>query len=151
MFIVRCFCFCLSFTVAAEVRVHLHLPTSGDIDVVERRIESRLAALRTVNDDEMRAAASKLDSFLSLLGIKRGRFWARKTKSITTLFICESVEQLHLLYEHYKSGWMKRVLEKVFTCLADEPVEICRLEWATDQYDSCLHQFGTFYFTRMLR
>jgi hypothetical protein len=138
-----CVNFCLSSAVGVEVQVILKLPSSGNIDLVE--IESRLQAI-----DDNQLLSSRLNRILSLLGMKRAQFFARKTKSVSTLFICDSSEELHCLHEHYKSGWIKIVLEEVFTFLADEPVEICLLEWATDDFDSCLHQFGKFYLTRML-
>ena len=136
----------LSLAVAAEVHATLSQPSSGDIDVVETKIESCLRALRTLdNDDELQAVASKLDRILRFLGIKRRRFFARRTNSISSLFICNSAEELKLLREHFLSGEMKKVLEEMFTVLADEPVNISELKWSTDQYESCLHQFGMFY------
>ena len=138
-------CF-LSFTV--DVHTNLSLPSSGNIGMVETRIVSRHQAIRTVGDNESQgdSVVTALISYLSLLGIVRSLFSVRQSNSISSLFICESVEELRSLREHYESGLMKEVLQDIFSLLAGEPVEISRLEWTTEQYDHCLHQFGRFYF-----
>ena len=139
------------FTVAADVHADLSLPSSSNVDLVETKIVSYLRSSRTATDDQSQDGSSMttLIRLLRRLGMNRRRFFARKVNSISSLFICESVEELQMLREHYKSGLMKEVLQAIFTALADEPVSISRLEWTTDQYDSCLQQLGMFHQVRV--
>ena len=136
----------MSYAVVADVLANLSLPSFGNVDTVETKIVYRLRAMGVV-DDELQddSVVSIWTRLLNRLCIKHRSLFVLKINSISSLFICESVEELRLLREHYKSGLIKEVLQELFTVLADEPVEISRLEWTEDQYVSCVHQFGMFY------
>ena len=136
------------FVSVAELLADLSLPSSGNIDAAEDRIVSCLRAKEMGTIDDELQDDSVMTTWMRIskrLGLNRLRILALKRNSISSLFICESVEELRLLREHYDSWLIKKVLQELFTVLVDEPVEISRLEWTEDQYDSCVHHFGMLY------
>jgi len=134
----------------AHVRADLNLPSSGDVDLVETDIVSRLQSSRTINEDQSQdehnnSAMAKPIRYLRQLGVRFWQFFARKGNSITSMFICDSIKELQMLRDHFGSGLMVKVLHNVFTALADEEVGISLLEWTTEDYDSCVQQLGMFH------
>jgi hypothetical protein len=135
------------FKVVAHVVAHVNV--SGDVRSVETKIISHLSSSRTINEDQsqdeqVNPAMANLRRSLRQLGVRIQRFFARKGNSITTMFICESIEELQMLREHFDSGLMEEVLQNVFTTLADEQVCISQLKWTTEDYDNCMQLFGMF-------
>ena len=91
--------------------------------------------------EELAQKTQDLNKHLEKLGIKGVRFTVVQTNSIQSYFICESEEQLDELHEHYESGLMKDVLERIFSLLAGEQVNIS-LRWTTDEYQKSQQQFS---------
>ena len=94
--------------------------------------------------EELAQKIQELDKELEKLGIEEYQLTLTKTKSIQSYFVCESEEQLHQLHEHYESGLMKDVLERICSLLNGEQVDIGQVQWATEDYQKCQQQFSAF-------
>lgn len=87
--------------------------------------------MTTASDEQGEERLAELNGMIGELGVD---LTLTKGNSISCFFICSSKEQLQQLHDRYDSGHMKRVLEKIFTLLAnkDEAVVIRKLQWSSD-------------------
>ena len=99
-------------------------------EVISRKSEEILSLERQVNQELMR------------LGITTHQFTFVLKHSIISHFMSKSDEQLHQLREHYETGLMKAVLERIFSLLAGRQVDIGQLRWTTEEYQKCQQQFS---------
>jgi hypothetical protein len=123
---------------------------SGDTDLtdlteVERKIIKACRSLRDPNlpEEEKKKLRAELDQDLNQIG-QSSRGVALSEGSIKCFFVCQSVEQLKALREHYNSGLMKDVLERVFSLLAGESIALRDLKWTFSEYEDHLSQLGEF-------
>ena len=105
--------------------------TAADKDEDIAGKEEAIASLKTQVNKE-----------LERLGVKGYHFTLVPKKSIQSYFACESKDQLDQLHEHYQSGLMKSVLERIFSLLAGDQVNIGQLRWTTEEHQKCQQQFS---------
>ena len=132
----------------AAVSVHAELSSSSaDSNVsTERMVVTQLESLgppgALPKEAELSNVKEQLKRHLQRLGIDWGQFAVRVSNSIESYFLCESDQQLYQLRQHYESGLMKDVLERIFSLLAGERVNVGRLRWTTQEYEKCRQQFS---------
>lgn len=106
-------------SVAAAVRTILKRSTSSRPTRTESIIEEKFKSLFT--KDNPRRITDKMKELIAELGIAYSLFAVVKAyDGITCYFICASEKLLKQLHEHYASGHMQRILEKIFTLLVHE-------------------------------
>jgi len=144
----------LSFYIQVAAVVHADL--SADSDTTEEIIVSQFELLRRQNrfgqeeervgqepmPEEIKDDWVKIKKKLELLGFQVGDLVLRKVNSIAVYWISRSAQKLEELRYHYESGLMKSVLEKIFSLFAGENVDIRRLAWSSEEYNSSLSQLG---------
>lgn len=108
-------------------------------ELLESDIVSRYKAFRLADSDPRKR---EFDSVLSRLELSAYTVLLVKGNSIRCYFICSSEEHLMLLRRHFESGFMKTVLQDLFTLLAnaDKPVVICHLQWDSREYWQTMQQ-----------
>jgi hypothetical protein len=94
-------------------------------------VETSLVAPAGEDTDRKRTL---LNETLKEMGMEGWQFMLATTNSILCSFICTSEDELRHLHELYVSGEMKRSLEKIFSLLADETVDIDCLDWKEEDY-----------------
>lgn len=119
--------------VAPSVRAELEPSSTGDVALTEDKIVSSFNSLRNTRDNLLENREESLKELIGELGVDTQLVLA-KGNSISCFFICSSKEQLRQLRDHYGSGLMKQVLEKIFTLLAnkDKAVVVRKLQWSSD-------------------
>jgi hypothetical protein len=125
--------------VAPVIHAEILQPSSGSIESVETNIVYRLKSVIMAGREPI---LTELKKQLSQLGVDWCRFILSTGNSIESYFLCDSMEQLKALREHYESGLMRVVLEGIFTLLADEDITIHELKWPTAKYSDHLIQLG---------
>ena len=145
---------CCLFSVAASVHAELSPSSAGaSNESTEKKVVTQLSSLgppgAASEEDEDLAGKEEaianlkkqVNAELKKLGVKRHQFTLVPKKSIKSYFVCESEEQLHQLRIHYESGLLKDMLERIFSLLAGEQVNI-GLRWTAEEYRICQQQFS---------
>ena len=95
--------------------------------------------------EEKETCLAQLETYIIPLGSMDRKLVLVIGESIRCYFICTSDEELQQLRQHYDSGLMKNILEKIFTPLADNDETICirHLKWDLNDYNDCVRGFSS--------
>lgn len=98
--------------------------------------------LRDEKTKQIQQKLKELQDQLLDSGCAISEFKLKKVKSIGSYFICRSLEQLYQLRRHYESGFLKDVLEEIFTVLSSsaERIHIVKVTWTDDNFRQCEKQ-----------
>ena len=134
--------------VAAVVHAELKQPSSDSVENTEVKIVSQMKSLIITENDpkkeEKETCLAQLETYIKPLGAMGRKLVLAMGESIRCYFICTYEEELQQLRQHYESGLMKKVLEKIFTLLADneETVFIRHLKWDFIEYSNCVQHLS---------
>lgn len=115
-----------------------------DLKERERRIVSLFEDLKRSPELQSKAKRlSQIEEELRRITMNTDRVSMTPGRSIDTIFLCQSLDEIHQLRAHYDSGLLQDVLRKVFTLLADisEHIDIKVCEWETGMYKRSVHLF----------
>lgn len=128
-------CFVLLCLVTAKIRAIL----TENSETLDDKIVSEWRLMETSSDNpsggDKEKNLTRLNKTLGKMGIDGWQFVLATANSIGCYFICTSEAQLQRLRQLYESSEMKRILEEIFSLLADETVDIDCLEWNAEEYE----------------
>ena len=134
-----------SLSVAVPVDADL-APSPDSPESIENKIVTQLRSLGPPGtehqQEEIATKINGINGELEKLGVTIQQLVLAPKNSIKSYIICESEEQLRQLREHYESGLMKYVLERIFSLLAGQQVIIDHLWWRREEYQKCQQEFS---------
>jgi len=136
-------CNCVSVAVGVDAELD-ELP-GVDMEHVEDVVVSQW---REVSADEKHEIRGRFDEILRPLGFETSLLVIRRANSLALYFLCMTLSALMGLRQQWRTGQLRRIIEKLFTVLAGYTGSdgsarrvVKRLIWPLTDYERCLESY----------